>query len=121
MKKKKLNTTKGVKFDGGKPKYDLIPVYPLKVLAQVYTLGAEKYSEHNWRKGLSYSRILAAMNRHIEGFKGGEDLDPELTLHHIACVAFGCFSLIEFSITHPEYDDRYKKGVDYHGQIKSKR
>ena len=51
----------GVKNDDGKLRYDLIPVRPLAEVARVYTIGAKKYSDYNWRKGIKWSRIYAAM------------------------------------------------------------
>ena len=32
----------------GKPRYDLIPLKPLKRLAELYARGAEKYGDENW-------------------------------------------------------------------------
>lgn len=33
----------------GKPRYDLIPIDVLKRLAELYTRGAEKYGDENWK------------------------------------------------------------------------
>ena len=43
----------GTKNDGGKLRYDLIPPRALEALAYVYTIGAAKYSDRNWEKGIS--------------------------------------------------------------------
>jgi hypothetical protein len=40
----------GTKYDGGKLRYDLIDAYALEQLAAVYTFGAKKYEDDNWRK-----------------------------------------------------------------------
>uniref|UniRef100_UPI001E4FF338 dATP/dGTP diphosphohydrolase domain-containing protein n=1 Tax=Acetomicrobium sp. S15 = DSM 107314 TaxID=2529858 RepID=UPI001E4FF338 len=39
-------------------RYDLIPSDALRELAKVYTVGAEKYGERNWEKGMSWGRAL---------------------------------------------------------------
>jgi hypothetical protein len=46
--------------------------------------GATKYSKHNWRHGLEYSRLVAATLRHVTAFNRGEDLDSESGLPHSA-------------------------------------
>ena len=37
----------GIKYDSGKNRLDLVPVYPLWELGKVYTFGANKYAEDN--------------------------------------------------------------------------
>lgn len=105
---KKIDMSKGLKFDGDKPRYDLIPPYPLNELAKLYTSGAKKYEDRNWEKGLRWGRCFAALMRHAWKFWSGEDMDEEMKVHHMVCVAFCAFSLIEFSKTHREFDDRPK-------------
>jgi hypothetical protein len=41
------NKEEGLKFDEGKLRFDLIPIYPLEELARVYTIGAKKYGDYN--------------------------------------------------------------------------
>ena len=101
-----FNKAVGVKYDGGKPRFDLIPAVPLETLAKIYTMGAEKYADRNWEKGIQYSRIYAAVMRHINKYWGGENLDPESGLPHLAHAAWGLLALLEFDATHPELDDR---------------
>ena len=50
----------GKKFDEGKVRVDLIPTESLFAVAEVLTFGASKYGEHNWRKGMAWSRLYAA-------------------------------------------------------------
>ena len=104
----KANMKDGVKYDACKTRYDLIPAYPLEQLARLYTFGATKYADNNWRKGLRWGRCFAAMMRHAWLWWGGEDCDKETGLSHMAAVAFCAFSLMEFSKTHKEFDDRVK-------------
>lgn len=96
----------GVKLDDDKTRYDLIPCYPLEQLAKVYTYGAKKYADENWRKGISYKRIFSAIMRHCWALWRGEDLDPESGIHHMAHAALGCFTLIEYTRNRRKLDDR---------------
>lgn len=98
-----------VKFDTEKARYDLIPAWPLEELAKVYTLGAKKYEPHNWRKGMRWGRVYAAIMRHLWAFWCGEDKDPESGLPHVAHAAWGCFTLLEYMRTNKKDDDRAKK------------
>lgn len=93
----------------GRLRYDLIPVRGLREEAIVYTKGAGKYADHNWRKGLSYSQCLGALMRHLEAFRAGESRDPDNGQHHLASVKFWCNALMEYEVTHPELDDREDK------------
>lgn len=99
--------TPGVKFDGGKIRYDLIPVEALREVAKVYTMGAVKYADNNWRKGIAWGRIYAAVQRHLSAYWGGEDTDSESGLSHLAHAAWGMLTLLEYADTHKEQDDRY--------------
>lgn len=102
----------GVKFDQNKLRYDLIPVRPMAQIAEVFTMGARKYKDRNWEKGMQWSRPIAALERHFQAFKGGEDHDPESGLLHLAHVAVNAMFLMEFYNIFPQGDDRvlpYKK------------
>lgn len=98
---------KGVKA----ARYDLIPVPALDLLAKLYGRGAEKYEEHNWRKGYEWSKSYASALRHMTLFWDGEDIDPEMGIPHVICAAFHMFTLATFMIEHPEFDDRFRKDI----------
>ena len=75
----------GRKFDGGKLRYDLIPVLALEETAKVVTKGAEKYDDENWKLvPEGRRRYLAAAMRHIQQWRKGEIYDEEMGTHHIA-------------------------------------
>ncbi len=42
----------GTKFDGGKPRMDLLDPLWLAEVARVLGFGAQKYAAHNWRGGI---------------------------------------------------------------------
>ena len=98
--------SEAVKYDAGKPSYDLIPAQALEELAKVYTLGAQKYARRNWEKGMNWCRIFGAIMRHSWAWMRGETFDQESGLHHMAHAAFGCLALVEYHYTKAGKDDR---------------
>ena len=96
----------GTKNDTGKLRFDLFPVRPLMETAYVYTIGARKYDDRNWEKGITWGRVFAAMMRHAWKWWGGETIDVEDGQHHLASVVWCAFALMEYENTHPELDDR---------------
>jgi hypothetical protein len=90
-------------------RYDLIPPYPLWLLAEVYGRGAAKYADRNWERGVHAHKLWGAMQRHSNQYWAGEDIDPQDKQHHLASVAWMAFALLELQRTHPELDDRPHK------------
>ena len=103
-----MPTGSALKFDDGKMPFHLLSTEAMNQTAAVLAFGAEKYAEHNWRKGFVWSRPLSAAMRHITAFNAGEDKDPESGLSHLAHAACCIMFLLEFEKTHKELDDRYK-------------
>ena len=103
-------TKGGVKYDAGKPRYDLIPPELLEETAIVLTYGAVKYSERNWEKGMAWHRPFGALMRHMWAWWRGESVDPETGFSHLAhaacCIAF----LIAYERRRIGADDRPKQG-----------
>jgi len=99
----------GRKDDTGKLRYDLLSVYALEQWAAVSTFGATKYDDNNWRKGLKWGRVFGALMRHAWAFWRGEDKDSETGLSHLAHAMWCCATLLEYTRTHPELDDRIKE------------
>jgi hypothetical protein len=105
MKKEKLK--EGIKYDFGKSRYDLIDPYALEQVIQIYTFGCNKYEDHNWRKGMKWSRVFGALMRHCWAFWRGEEIDPESKLPHMAHAAWNCLTLINYSKYRTKFDDRW--------------
>jgi hypothetical protein len=99
------------KFDGEKPRMELIPAIPQIEYAKVLTFGAKKYGDDNWRKGngLLWSRIIGAMERHLYAIKNCEDYDPETGLLHSGHIICNAAFLTEYYQTFPQNDDRFYK------------
>ena len=97
-----------IKYDGEKPRMDLLDPLALEGLATVLTFGAQKYAAHNWRKGIANTRLIAAMLRHLFAIMRGEDLDPESGLPHIDHVGC-CWMFLSWNMkVRPEMDDRWR-------------
>ncbi len=93
------------KNDAIKVRMDLLPFKAIEMLGKVMTYGANKYADHDWRKGIKHSRRIAAMLRHAFALAGGEDIDPESGLPHAAHVMANAGMLLETSTA---FDDRWK-------------
>lgn len=82
----------GYKNDEGKLPFDLIPPELLFSIADILKFGASKYAPRNWEAGMDWSRVFAALQRHMWAWWGGEDLDPETGKSHLwhagCCIAF---------------------------------
>jgi hypothetical protein len=91
---------KGVKYDGGKDRYDLVPVDAFRQVVKVFTFGSVKYTDDNWKKVQDLQRrYYAAGMRHLEADREGEVLDGESGLEHLAhaivCMMFKLQDRIE--------------------------
>lgn len=95
------------RFNKGKIRYDLIPVYSQKQYAMVLTKGAEKYGDRNWQKGMSWMSVVSSLERHLQAFKQGEDFDSETGLLHTAHIMCNASFLSEYYKIYPEGDDRF--------------
>lgn len=95
------------KHDDGKLRYDLVPPSSTKALAEVLTFGAKKYAPNNWRNNKELWRYEAALLRHIEAYRSGEDLDPETGFSHLAHAMTNIAFLIELTAqTEPCSDEK---------------
>lgn len=96
----------GVKFDGEKPRVDLlIDGCPnaLEAISQVLTFGAKKYSDHNWQKVPDgEKRYKAALMRHLLSSSKGEKTDSETNLSHLAHAACCVLFMLELELTKDE-------------------
>lgn len=69
----------------------------------------EQYGAYNWRRtGVCATTYIAAIMRHLNAWRDGEDLDPESGISHIAHVACGCNILLDAAYCGTLQDDRYR-------------
>lgn len=82
----------GTKHDTGKDPWDLLPWDAVREIVKILAFGASKYAPRNWEKGIVYSRLFAALQRHALAWWEREDRDPETGRSHLAhaacCVCF---------------------------------
>lgn len=97
---------KGVKFDDGKARHDLIPPELPEAVATVLAFGAAKYGERNWEKGMGWGRPFAALMRHMWAWWRGEINDPETGLSHLSHAACNIAFLLAFEARKAGVDDR---------------
>jgi hypothetical protein len=88
----------GTKYDSGKLRWDLVPFAELEEVVKVFTKGAEKYGEGNWKKVKQHKkRYISAMLRHLSAYKQGEKYNvADFGIHHLAHVAWSCLTLMWF-------------------------
>jgi hypothetical protein len=101
-----------MKYDEGKPQLGLIPPEALIEIAQVLGFGAAKYGVNNWRDDGNkspWTRTYSSIQRHLNAWHSGEDLDPESGKSHLAHATTQLIILMIHQMEHPECDDRYKK------------
>lgn len=97
---------KGLRYNSGKLRYDLLHTKALEGITKVLTKGAEKYAPRNWELGMPWSNIFQSLERHLAAIKSGEDYDPEtgeLHADHIQCNAH---FLSAYYHIYPQGDDR---------------
>ena len=79
---------KGLKFDLGKDRWELLPIGPVREIVRIMTYGAKKYDADNWQELAGFNdRYYAAAMRHLTAWRTGEKLDPESGLSHLAHAA----------------------------------
>jgi len=93
----------GLKHDDDKLRMDLIPVDALIGLSQALAHGAKEYTPYNWAKGIKWSKIYAAVLRHLTAWYQGEDIDPDSGLLHIDHALCNLAFLSTYS-KHKKYD-----------------
>jgi len=75
----------------GKGRYDLITPFGLRRVAKWYELGAKKYADRNWEKGIPFSRCIDSAKRHIDKYiMGMTDED------HLSAAVWNLLAIIHF-------------------------
>lgn len=102
--------TEGTKFDSDKLMYELVSPQAIRGLVKILTHGAKKYAPRNWEKGIKFSRVYGALQRHIQdAWWAGEDLDPDTHLNHVYHALCNMMFLAHYISNYEkykEYDDR---------------
>lgn len=96
----------GLRYNEGKLRYDLENPYAREQLIKVFAMGAQKYAPRNWEKGMSWSSLIASMERHLAAYKSGEDYDRESGLLHTAHIQWNAHAGTAYYQLAPQFDDR---------------
>ena len=103
----------GIKQSAGKLKVGLIPSQIIEGLASVYTWGCTgkqpPYPPRNWEKGISYTELYNACQRHLLAFWRREENDKESGLSHLWHAMWHCGALAFYQLFPAKYlkfDDR---------------
>jgi hypothetical protein len=106
------DANKGLRYDTGKVRMDLMPPEWDLELGKILTAGANKYEPRNWEKGMDYSKVLGPLMRHLNKWRRGEELDitddsgqPGTGCHHLALVAWNALALMSFEMRGIGTDD----------------
>jgi hypothetical protein len=75
-------------------------------VAEVAGFGSLKYERFNFLKGYRWSLSYDAMQRHLHAYWGGQYLDAESGLPHLAHAAWHCLALMAFMERERGTDDR---------------
>ena len=82
-----------------KPRPDLISPFAEERQGHWLRLGAAKYAERNWERGMPFSRCVASLKRHVMKYQQGlRDED------HLAAIMFNAMALIH-------YEEMIERGV----------
>lgn len=100
------NKDKGLRYNEGKIRFDLLEANAIEELAKIFTKGSEKYLPRNWEKGMAWSKVVASLKRHLNEFEKGEDFDPETKCYHITHAAWNALALTSYYKIYPQGDDR---------------
>ena len=96
----------GLRFNEGKNRMELLEPWAIEKLAEVFTFGANKYAEHNWLRGMRWSKITASLKRHLSAYEQGIDFDKESNLLHAQHIAWNAMALLSYYKHFPQGDDR---------------
>lgn len=87
------------RFNNGKPDLVYLLDFPeaIRELTEVAEYGANKYSKHNWKKGLKVRSVASSLLRHLAAYIDGEDVDEESGLPHTGAVVWNAMVLAEMA------------------------
>jgi len=105
------NFHEGKKNDQGKLPWHLLAPDALDQIIWVLQHGASKYGERNWERGMHWSRPFSALMRHMWAWWGGETVDPETGISHLAHAGCCIMFLLAYEQRSIGSDDRPIKNV----------
>lgn len=117
--------TEGRKDDASKPRMDLLAPEFLFATATILEFGGRKYGAYNWAHGMTWSRVFAALMRHLWAWWGGrgpttrsflfEDADNETGHSHLWHACCCLMFLVAYEERGVGTDDRWDRCDDRWG------
>jgi hypothetical protein len=98
----------GTRTNKGKLRWSLVSFKALEPMVKVLMFGEQKYSAHNWKKGLKWTEIIESLQRHLNALLAGEDDDPESNIAHVGHILCNALFLSYMYLFRKDLDDRYK-------------
>ena len=99
-----FNQELGIRENAGKLRWSLVDFDALEPMVRVLEFGANKYADHNWKKGQKTTELTESLMRHLTAYLKGEDNDPESGLPHVGHIMCNAMFL--------SYMHKYKKSMD---------
>ncbi len=107
------NTQKeeALRYDEGKPDFTYLDPSALEGLCKVLEYGDKKYTvddvsgRNNWKKGMTYSKVIRSLLRHTFKLLQGEFTDPESGLQHIDHIGANWMFLSYYMKNREDLDD----------------
>lgn len=78
---------RALRYNDGKPRPSLIDPNFIMGLAEVLEMGAQKYGDYNWQKGMNQKDIMDSLMRHSLKYLSGNIEDEESGLHEMLHIA----------------------------------
>ena len=87
----------------------LLPTVAAAAMVKALNHGAMKYGAYNWRSsGIEAVTYVAAMMRHLEAWRSGEDKDPDSGESHLAHIMANCAIVLDAEAAGALKDNRYR-------------
>ena len=103
--------SEGKKHDGGKLRYDLVPVLAFEDMVKGLTYGTIKYDDNNWiQVPEGRKRYMAATFRHIQEYRKGNMFDEETGCHHLSCAMNNLSFIVEKDLQ--GWEDVNNEGIE---------
>ena len=113
-------STNGERENEGKLKWSLVSWKALEPMVRVLMFGAEKYDDHNWKKGLKYTETVESLQRHLNSFIEGIDKDEESKIDHVGHILCNAMFLSYMYLFRKDLDDRFKDPNFKNGKTQSR-
>ena len=108
------NNNLALRFNENKLQWHLVDFKSLEPLVKVLQYGVKKYTnetvsgKNNWKKGMYVTSILDSLQRHLNSFRDGNNIDSESGESELGHILTNTMFLIYMLREKPEMDDRNK-------------